>query len=85
MIPVPRSIARIPIVRGLFRIAITGYARLTRGRFMVEERMSLLLIDQENTIDRSIFLSGTWEKEHLERRGPTVAPRRRTSNRHRRI
>ena len=86
MIPVPRSIARIPILRGLFRLAITGYARLTRGRFMVEKRMDLrLLIDLENTIDRSIFLSGTWEKEHLERRGPTVAPRRRTSNRHRRI
>jgi len=67
MIPVPRSIARIPILRGLFRIAITGYARLTRGRFMVEKRMDLrLLIDLENTVDRSIFLSGTWEKEHLD-------------------
>ncbi len=67
MIPVPRSIARIPILRGLFRVAIMGYARLTRGRFMVEERMGLrLLIDLENTIDRQIFLSGTWEKEHLD-------------------
>lgn len=67
MIPIPRSVARIPILRGLFRLAITGYARLTRGRYMVEERMGLrLLIDLENAIDRQIFLSGTWEKEHLD-------------------
>ena len=67
MIPVPRSVARIPILRGLFRVAVTGYARLTRGRYMVEERMGLrLLIDQENAVDRGIFLTGTWEKAHLE-------------------
>ncbi|MPZ32613.1 MAG: FkbM family methyltransferase [Rhodospirillales bacterium] len=41
MIPVPRSIARIPILRGLYRVALNGYARLSRGRYMVEERMGL--------------------------------------------
>jgi FkbM family methyltransferase len=67
MIPIPRSIARIPILRGLFRVALVGYARLTRGRYMVEERMGLrLLLDHDNTVDRQIFLTGTWEKEHLD-------------------
>jgi FkbM family methyltransferase len=67
MIAIPQSIARIPILRGLLRLAITGYARITRGRYLVEERMGLrLLIDQENVIDRQIFLSGTWEKDHLD-------------------
>lgn len=67
MIPIPQSVARIPILRGLFRVALVGYARLTRGRYMVEERMGLqLLLDQDNTVDRQIFLTGTWEREHLD-------------------
>lgn len=67
MIPVPRSIARIPILRGLFRVALTSWARLTRGRYMVDERMGLrLLLDHDNTVDRQIFLTGAWEKEHVD-------------------
>jgi FkbM family methyltransferase len=67
MIPVPQSIARIPILRGLFRVVLSGYAGLTRGRYMVEERMGLrLLLDRENVVDRQIFVSGTWEKELVD-------------------
>jgi FkbM family methyltransferase len=63
MIPVPRSIARIPILRGLYRVALNGYARLSRGRYLVEERMGLrLLLDLDNAVDQQIFISGTWEK-----------------------
>ena len=67
MIPVPQSVARIPILRGLFRVVLSGYAGLTRGRYMVEERMGLrLLLDRENVVDRQIFVSGTWEKELVD-------------------
>jgi FkbM family methyltransferase len=67
MIPVPQSVARIPILRGLFRVVLSGYAGLTRGRYMVEERMGLrLLLDQENVVDRQIFVSGSWEKELVD-------------------
>jgi FkbM family methyltransferase len=67
MLPVPRSIARIPIVRGLYRVALSGYARLSRGRYMVEERMGLrLLLDLDNVIDQQIFVSGAWEKEVVD-------------------
>jgi FkbM family methyltransferase len=67
MIPVPRSIARIPILRGLYRVALSGYARLSRGRYMVEERVGLrLLLDLDNVVDQQIFVSGTWEKEIID-------------------
>jgi FkbM family methyltransferase len=63
MLPVPRSIARIPILRGLYRVVLTGYARLSRGRYLVEERMGLrLLLDLDNAVDQQIFVSGTWEE-----------------------
>jgi FkbM family methyltransferase len=67
MLPVPRSIARIPILRGLYRIALNGYARLSRGRYMVEERMGLrLLLDLDNVVDQQVFVSGTWEKGPID-------------------
>src|SRR4029453_15008609 len=67
MIPVPRSIARIPILRGLYRVALNGYARLSRGRYLVEERMGLrLLLDLDNAVDQQIFISGTWEKGTID-------------------
>jgi len=67
MIAIPRIIARIPILRGVFRIALESYARLFRGRFLVERRMGLrLLLDPENVIDRSILLAGTWEKDVVD-------------------
>ncbi len=67
MIPVPRSIARIPILRGLYRVALDGYARLSHGRYMVEERMGLrLLLDLDNVVDHQIFVSGAWEKEIVD-------------------
>ena len=67
MIPVPRSIARIPILRGLYRIALNGYARLSRGRYTVEERMGLrLLLDLDNVVDQQVFVSGTWEKGTID-------------------
>jgi FkbM family methyltransferase len=67
MIPVPRSIARIPILRGLYRIALNGYARLSRGRYTVEDRMGLrLLLDLDNVVDQQVFVSGTWEKGTID-------------------
>ena len=67
MIPVPRSIARIPILRGLYRVVLSGYARLSRGRYMVEERMGLrLLLDLDNVVDQQVFVSGTWEKATID-------------------
>ena len=67
MIPIPRSIASIPILRGIFRVGLVGWLRLTRGRFWVEQRMGLrLLLDYENAVDRGIFLTGTWEQDHLD-------------------
>ena len=67
MIFIPRIIARIPILRGLFRLAISGYADLTRGRYLVENRLGLrLLLDRENTVDKSVFLSGQWEERSVK-------------------
>src|ERR1044071_1182092 len=78
MIPVPRSIARIPILRGIFRVGLTSWARWTRGRYMVDERMGLrLLLDHDNIVDRGIFLTGTWEKEHLDALFGLMAEQRR--------
>ena len=78
MIPVPRSLARIPILRGLARVALTSYARWTRGRYMVDERMGLrLLLDHDNIVDRQIFLTGTWEKGHLDALFGLMAEQRR--------
>lgn len=78
MFPIPPIIGRIPILRGLYRVALNGYAQLTRGRYLVEERMGLrLLLDRENTVDRQIFLTGTWEKEHLSKLFELVEQHRR--------
>ena len=66
MIPVPRSLARIPILRGLYRVALNFYAQLTRGRYLVERRMGLrLLLDRENTVDRQVFIAGDWEPDSV--------------------
>lgn len=67
MIPIPRSIARIPLVRGLFRVALTAWQQLFYGRYMVEQRLGLtLLLDQENAVDRQLFISGAWEPECVD-------------------
>jgi FkbM family methyltransferase len=64
MIPIPRSVARIPLVRGLFRVVLAGWQRLLHGRYTVEKRLGLrLLLDQENAVDRQIFISGSWEPD----------------------
>jgi FkbM family methyltransferase len=66
MIYIPRAIVRIPILRGVARLLLTGYARLFRDRYMIERRMGLrLLLDQENAIDWECFIKGTWEPEQF--------------------
>jgi len=66
MIHIPRVIARIPILRGIARLFLTGYARLFRDRYMIERRMGLrLLLDQENAIDWQCFIKGSWEEEQF--------------------
>ena len=67
MLPVPRSIARIPILRGLYRVVLNAYARLTRGRYMVEQRLGLqLLLDLDNVVDQQVFVSGSWEQGTID-------------------
>lgn len=62
MFSIPRSVARIPLLRGIFRVAIEGWAKLFHGRCEVQDRLGLrLLIDHENAVDRQIYISGAWE------------------------
>jgi FkbM family methyltransferase len=64
---IPRVVARVPVLRGVVRLAISGYALLFKERFMVEHRMGLLLLlDRENAIDWQLLLSGGWERPELE-------------------
>src|SRR4051812_3979529 len=67
MIAIPRSVARIPLLRGVVRLALEGWGRLFHGRYMLEKRLGLrLLLDQENAIDRQIFISGAWEPDCVD-------------------
>ena len=79
MIPIPRAVARVPVLRGLFRVALEGWVRLAHGRYWVERRMGLrLLLDRENVVDRQIFLAGSWEQDLVDRLfGLAEAERRR--------
>jgi FkbM family methyltransferase len=82
MLPVPQTVARIPILRGIYRVVLSGYARLTRGRYLVEERMGLrLLLDPVNVVDRQIFIGGTWEKELVDTLFGLVKEQRRLHDR----
>ncbi len=68
MIRIPRVIARIPKVRGVFRLGLTAYTRLFKHRYMIDRRAGLLLmLDQLNVIDYQIMLSGAWEKPQLDK------------------
>jgi FkbM family methyltransferase len=62
MISIPRSLYRIPLLRGIFRMAIEGWAGIFHGRCEVQNRLGLqLLIDHENAVDRQIYIAGSWE------------------------
>src|SRR3954452_17175633 len=68
MIAVPRSIARIPLLRGLVRVVLAIWANVFYGRYLVERRQGLtLLLDRSNAVDWLIHTSGTWEEESVER------------------
>jgi FkbM family methyltransferase len=68
MIAVPRSIARIPLLRGVVRLALTVWANAFYGRYLVERRQGLtLLIDRNNAVDWQLHVSGSWEPESVER------------------
>jgi FkbM family methyltransferase len=68
MIAVPRGIARIPLLRGLVRVFLAGWANLFYGRYLVEQRQGLtLLLDRSNAVDWLIHTSGFWEPESVER------------------
>lgn len=63
MIHIPQAVARIPIVRGIFRLFLMAYARLFKNRFVIEQRMGLqLLLDRDNIIDWQLFIAGKWER-----------------------
>jgi FkbM family methyltransferase len=63
MIHIPQAVARIPIVRGIFRLGLMAYAGLFKNRFVIEQRMGLqLLLDRDNTIDWQLFIAGKWER-----------------------
>jgi FkbM family methyltransferase len=68
MIAIPRSVARIPLLRGLVRVALGGWADLFHGRYIVERRQGLtLLLDRRNAVDWQLHVSGSWEPESVER------------------
>jgi FkbM family methyltransferase len=63
MIHIPNVVARVPIVRGLFRLALSTYALIFKRRYVLEHRMGLdLLLDRENVIDWQLFITGKWER-----------------------
>lgn len=68
MIAIPRSIARIPLLRGVVRLVLAGWANLFYGRYLVERRQGLtLLLDRSNAVDRELHISGLWEPESVGR------------------
>ncbi|MBN9085502.1 MAG: FkbM family methyltransferase [Reyranella sp.] len=68
MIAIPRSIARIPLLRGLVRVVLAAWANVFYGRYLVERRQGLtLLLDRSNAVDWLLHTSGTWEPESVER------------------
>jgi FkbM family methyltransferase len=68
MIAIPRSIARIPLLRGLVRIVLAAWANVFYGRYLVERRQGLtLLLDRTNAVDWLLHTSGIWEPESVER------------------
>ncbi len=68
MIAVPRSIARIPLLRGVVRLVLAGWAAMFYGRYLVERRQGLtLLLDRSNAVDRELHTSGIWEPESVGR------------------
>lgn len=68
MIAIPRGIARIPLLRGVFRLLLAGWANLFYGRYLVERRQGLtLLLDRSNAVDWELHTSGIWEPESVGR------------------
>lgn len=68
MIAIPRSIARIPLLRGVVRLLLAGWTDLFYGRYLVERRQGLtLLLDRGNAVDRELHTAGTWEPASVER------------------
>jgi FkbM family methyltransferase len=68
MIPTPRWVARIPLLRGAVRLALAGWANVFYGRYLVERRQGLtLLLDRSNAVDWELHTSGIWELESVER------------------
>ena len=77
MIAIPRRIARIPLLRGVVRLILAGWASLLYGRYLVERRQGLtLLIDRTNAVDRELHISGAWEPQTVERLFSLVAAER---------
>ncbi len=68
MIAIPRSVARIPLLRGVVRLFLAGWANLFYGRYLVERRQGLtLLLDRSNAVDWELHTSGIWEPESVTR------------------
>lgn len=77
MIAIPRSIARLPLVRGVVRLALAGWANLFYGRYLIERRQGLiLLIDRTNAVDAELHVAGSWEPHTVERLFSLVAAAR---------
>ena len=68
MIAIPRLVARIPILRGVFRLVLTAWADLMHGRYVVDRRLGLtLLLDRTNDVDWQIHVKGAWEPQSVAR------------------
>jgi len=77
MLHIPRIVTRVPILRGVARLMLTSYARLFKSRYVVETRMGLqLLLDQENIIDWQIFIRGEWEAAQFDKLFELLAQQR---------
>jgi FkbM family methyltransferase len=67
VISVPTTIARIPIIRGLFRRALLAYAKCFKKRYTLEKRLGLLLLlDSVNIIGKQVLYMGSWEQPQLD-------------------
>ena len=68
MIAIPRAVARIPVVRGIVRLLLTACVKVVHGRYSLQRRLGLLLLlDWDNVVDHELMLSGSWEKERVDR------------------
>ena len=67
MLHTPRAFLGIPILKRLIPSLLRRYARLTKHRYCVEQRLGVpMLLDQRNLIDKNLLVRGVWESAQLD-------------------